>query len=109
MFLEKQAGEVDMFAHQVLGASCLAGNDCVDDAVMIVVRAQDRACPNCAAHAGWLTRRSTKRWEELAGRDEAEFSCPHCSVRWTIYLEPTGLDGAFDPLADPRVCRPRWR
>ena len=75
----------------------------------IVARAQDRACPNCAAHASWLTRRRTKRWEELRGRGEADYSCPRCEVRWTIYLEPTGLAGAFDPLGDPRVCRPRWR
>jgi hypothetical protein len=30
-------------------------------------------------------------------------------VRWTIYLEPSGPDEAFDPLADPVACRPRWR
>ena len=75
----------------------------------IVARAQDRACPNCAAHASWLTTRRTKRWEELRGRGEADFSCPRCEVRWTIYLEPTSPDGAFDPVADQRACRPRWR
>jgi hypothetical protein len=75
----------------------------------IVARAQDRACPNCAAHATWLARRRTKRWEEITGRGEADFTCQQCHVRWTIYLEPTSPDGTFDPLADPRVCRPRWR
>ena len=75
----------------------------------VVAHARDRACPNCGAHASWLARRTTKRWEELRGRGEADFSCPQCGVHWTIYLEPTGLDGAFDPLADPAVCRPRWR
>jgi hypothetical protein len=30
-------------------------------------------------------------------------------VSWTIYLEATGPDGTFDPLAEPVVCRPRWR
>jgi len=32
-----------------------------------------------------------------------------CGVRWTIYLEPTGPDAAFAPLAEPVACRPRWR
>jgi hypothetical protein len=75
----------------------------------IVARAQDRACPNCAAHAGWLTRRRSKRWDELLGRGEVDFSCPRCGVSWTIYLEPTSPDGSFDPAGDPRVCRPSWR
>jgi hypothetical protein len=56
-----------------------------------------------------LARRKSKRWDELRGRDEADFTCLHCYVRWTVYLEPTAPDGAFDPLADPGVCRPRWR
>ena len=75
----------------------------------VIVRAQDRACPNCCAHAAWLTRRRSRRWEELRGRGEADFACLSCDVRWTIYLEPTGPDGAFDPLAEPVACRPRWR
>jgi hypothetical protein len=61
------------------------------------------------AHAAWLTGRRTKRWEELRGRGEADFTCLRCDVRWTIYLEPTGPEGGFDPLADPVACRPRWR
>ena len=75
----------------------------------VIVRAQDRACPNCGAHAAWLTRRRTKRWEELRGRGEADLTCLRCDVRWTIYLEPTGPDGAFDLVAEPVACRPRWR
>jgi hypothetical protein len=75
----------------------------------VVARPQDRGCPNCGAHASWLTRRKSKRWDELRGRGEADFTCPRCDVRWTIYLEPTGPGGAFDPLADPALCRPRWR
>lgn len=75
----------------------------------IIAHRQDRACPNCATHAAWLTGRRTKRWEELRERGEADFTCPHCGVLWTIYLEPTTPDGAFDPLAEPVVCRPRWR
>jgi hypothetical protein len=75
----------------------------------VVARLEDRACPNCGAHASWLARRKTKRWDELRGRGEADFTCLHCDVHWTIYLEPTGPDGAFEPLADPVVCRPRWR
>ena len=75
----------------------------------VVARLEDRACPNCAAHAGWLTRRRSKRWEELRGRGEADFTCLQCGVRWTVYLEPTGPGGEFDPLAEPTACRPRWR
>lgn len=75
----------------------------------VVVPAEDRACPNCRTPASWLTRRSTKRWEELRGRGEAGHTCAHCDVRWTIYLEPTDRTGRYDPLADPTVCRPRWR
>jgi hypothetical protein len=75
----------------------------------VSARSQDRACPNCGAHASWLTRRRTRRWEELRGRGEADYSCLRCAVRWTIYLEPTDRAGAFDPRAEPAVCRPRWR
>jgi len=75
----------------------------------VVARPQDRACPNCGACAAWLTRRRTKRWEELRGRGEADYSCLHCAVRWTIYLEPTDRAGEFDPRAEPAICRPRWR
>jgi len=75
----------------------------------VVCRRHDRACPNCGAPASWLTRRTTKRWQELRDRGEVDFSCPSCDVRWTLYLEPTGPDGAYAPLADPTVCRPRWR
>src|SRR5215207_9083622 len=75
----------------------------------VIARQQDRACPNCGAHAGWLSRRRSKRWEELRGRGEVDFTCPQCAVRWTIYLEATGADGAFDPRGDPAICRPRWR
>lgn len=62
-----------------------------------VARLEDRACPNCAAHAGWLTRRRSKRWEELRGRGEADFTCLQCGVRWTVYLEPTGPGGRVRP------------
>jgi hypothetical protein len=75
----------------------------------VVVRPRDRVCPNCGAYATWLTSRRTKRWDELRGRGEADFTCRYCDVRWTIYLEPTGPDGAFEPLANPIICRPRWR
>jgi hypothetical protein len=75
----------------------------------VIARMEDRACPNCGAYASWLTRRKSKRWDELRGRGEADFSCPRCDVRWTLYLEPTGPGGAFDPLAEPTLCRPRWR
>jgi hypothetical protein len=75
----------------------------------VVARPQDRCCPNCGALASWLTRRTAKRWEELRGRGEADFTCLDCDVRWTVYLERTGPDGTFEPLADPVVCRPRWR
>ena len=75
----------------------------------MIVRAEDRACPNCGAHASWRVRRSTRRWEELRRRGEADFTCVRCDVRWTVYLEPTGPDGAFDPVAEPTACRPRWR
>jgi DNA-binding PadR family transcriptional regulator len=75
----------------------------------VIARMEDRACPNCGAYASWLARRKSKRWDELRGRGEADFSCPRCDVRWTVYLEPTGPGGAFDPLADPALCRPRWR
>jgi Mn-dependent DtxR family transcriptional regulator len=75
----------------------------------VIARVPDRACPNCSTHAGWLTRRRSKRWDELRGRGEVDFTCPQCAVRWTIYLEATGADGAFDPCGDPAVCRPRWR
>jgi hypothetical protein len=75
----------------------------------VIVRTKDRACPNCGAHAGWLVCRRSKRWEELRGRGEADFTCLRCDVRWTVYLEPTGPDGAFDALAEPTACRPRWR
>jgi hypothetical protein len=75
----------------------------------VIARMEDRACPNCGAYASWLTRRKSKRWNELRGRGEVDFTCPRCDVRWTVYLEPTGPDGPFEPLADPVVCRPRWR
>jgi DNA-directed RNA polymerase subunit M/transcription elongation factor TFIIS len=75
----------------------------------VIARVQDRACPNCGAHTAWLARRRSKRWEELRGRGEVDFTCVHCAVRWTIYLEATNSHGAFDPWADPVVCRPRWR
>jgi hypothetical protein len=75
----------------------------------VIVRAEDRACPNCGAQASWLVRRHSKRWEELRGRGEANFSCVRCDMRWTVYLEPTGPNGGFDPLAEPTACRPRWR
>jgi hypothetical protein len=75
----------------------------------VLARRQDRACPNCGAHAAWLARRRSKRWEELRRRGEVDFTCPQCAVRWTIYLEATGADGAFDPRGDPAICRPRWR
>jgi hypothetical protein len=75
----------------------------------VVACPQDRACPNCAGHASWLSRRDTRRWQELRGRGEADFTCPRCDVRWTIYLEPTVRDRTFDALADAAVCRPRWR
>jgi hypothetical protein len=75
----------------------------------VLARRQDRACPNCGAHAGWLDRRRSRRWEELRGRGEVDFTCLQCAVRWTIYLEATNPHGAFDPLADPAICRPRWR
>jgi hypothetical protein len=75
----------------------------------VIARVQDRACPNCVAHAGWLARRRAKRRQELRGRGEVDFTCPQCAVRWTIYLEATGADGAFDPDGDPAICRPRWR
>ncbi|MEO8690449.1 MAG: hypothetical protein ABI611_19805 [Solirubrobacteraceae bacterium] len=57
---------------------------------LVIVRAQDRACPNCGAHVARLTGRRTKRWEELRGRGEADFACLRCDGRWTIYLEPGG-------------------
>jgi len=75
----------------------------------VVARSEDRACPNCSAHAGWLTRRRSRRWEELRGRGEADYTCPSCAVRWTIYLEPTDDHGRYEPLGDAAVCRPRWR
>jgi DNA-directed RNA polymerase subunit M/transcription elongation factor TFIIS len=75
----------------------------------VIARPKDRACPNCGAHAAWLTGQRTRRWGELRGRGDAAFTCLRCAVRWTIYLEPTGPDGGFDPLAEPVACRPGCR
>jgi DNA-binding PadR family transcriptional regulator len=75
----------------------------------IARRHRDRVCPNCGHPASWLERRRSKRWDELRGRGEADYRCPSCDVKWTIYLEPTARDGSYDPLGDPAVRRPRWR
>ena len=75
----------------------------------VIARREDRACPNCGSPASWLARRSSKRWEELRGRGEADHTCSRCDVRWTIYLEPTDRRGRYDPVGDPAVSRPRWR
>ncbi len=75
----------------------------------VIAPRQDRACPNCGALASWLARRASKRWQELRGRGEADYTCARCDVRWTIYLEPTDHSGHYDPLGERAVCRPRWR
>ena len=41
--LQDDAGVVDMLAHQILGARAVAPDDGVDDAVVVIVRAQDDA------------------------------------------------------------------
>jgi DNA-directed RNA polymerase subunit M/transcription elongation factor TFIIS len=75
----------------------------------VIALAGDRACPNCGHAASWLRRRASRRWDELHGRGETDYTCPGCDVRWTIYLEPTDPNGHYHPLGDPTTCRPRWR
>lgn len=75
----------------------------------VVMRREDRACPNCGRPASWLVRRKGRRYDDLRQRGESDYRCRDCAVRWTVYLEPVDRHGDYDPLGDPGLCRPRWR
>ena len=65
----------------------------------VVARLEDRACPNCGAHASWLARRKSKRWDESARARRGRLHLP--ALRRAL----DGLPRAHGPRRGVRAAR----